>query len=188
MRVKIIWFSSFTGIILLVCFYVAVFCVNDTGRERLATSVPRSATEAEPWNYKSARKLHTSATGKNKVSSRRFPDGVVIGVQKGGTRALLKMLSSDSNCIKTAQKLIFSVFTMSEVWNGTYAKCLWLFRKISRVVIEESPSYFHSSKAAERIHTHSDCLESNWQSCIWISSNCWQIWSWSAKIWRTCNQ
>ena len=164
MRVQI-WFSLFTGIVLLVCLYVAIFYVNDTGRERLgSSSVPRPAAEAEAKRkYKpaafvksttdspvAARKLHTLGTGKNKMS-RRFPDGIVIGVQKGGTRALLEMLSSHPNCVKTAEAEI-------DFFSSHYERGLkWYIRQMplaipKNVVIEKSPSYFHSSQAPERIH------------------------------------
>ena len=82
--------------------------------------------------------------------SRRFPDAIVIGVKKGGTRALLQMLSSHPN-IEIAEEEIH--FFSRKYNNGLnwYLGQMPLVTK-NTIVMEKSPSYFVSNEAAKRIH------------------------------------
>ena len=74
-------------------------------------------------------------------TGRRFPDAIIIGVKKGGTRALINMLKSHPDVLGPEREI--------DYFSGHYDKGLeWYFKSLPRptsnrtVIIEKSPSYF----------------------------------------------
>ena len=81
---------------------------------------------------------------------KRFPDAIIIGVKKGGTRALLDMLSSHpviKGC-KGEPQFFSRQFKMGLKW---YIDQMPLTAE-DELTIEKSPSYFTDELAPRRIH------------------------------------
>ncbi|XP_060643409.2 heparan sulfate glucosamine 3-O-sulfotransferase 1-like [Anolis sagrei] len=82
----------------------------------------------------------------------RLPQSIIIGVRKGGTRALLEMLSLHPQVAAAHSEVHF--FNMEE----NYSKGLDWYRaqmpvsSPAQITVEKTPAYFSSLKAPERIH------------------------------------
>ena len=87
-----------------------------------------------------------------KHTKRRLPQCIIIGVRKGGTRALLEFLNLHPNI--QAQKREMHFFDMDE----NYEQGLeWYRRKMpysfpSQITIEKTPAYFIGENIPERVH------------------------------------
>uniref|UniRef100_A0A8C6VKI6 Sulfotransferase n=1 Tax=Naja naja TaxID=35670 RepID=A0A8C6VKI6_NAJNA len=83
----------------------------------------------------------------------RLPKGIIIGVRKGGTRALLEMLSLHPQVAAAHSEIHF--FNLEE----NYQKGLdWYCQQMpnshsSQITVEKTPGYFASLEAPERIYT-----------------------------------
>lgn len=82
---------------------------------------------------------------------RQLPHAIIIGVRKGGTRALLEMLSLHPAVVKASQEVHF--FDSDENYGRGFA---WYRSRMplsisSHVTIEKSPAYFTTEKVPERI-------------------------------------
>lgn len=84
---------------------------------------------------------------------RKFPSALIIGVRKGGTRALIDMLKCHPDIVAAVSEVHYfdrgENFAKGVQW---YIDHMPLSTK-SQITIEKSPSYFVSLAAAERVHT-----------------------------------
>ncbi|XP_067874517.1 heparan sulfate glucosamine 3-O-sulfotransferase 5 [Heterodontus francisci] len=82
----------------------------------------------------------------------QLPQAIIIGVRKGGTRALLEMLNLHPAVVKASQEIHF--FDNDE----NYAKGIEWYRKKMpfsypyQITIEKSPAYFITEEVPERIY------------------------------------
>ncbi|XP_035176013.1 heparan sulfate glucosamine 3-O-sulfotransferase 5 [Oxyura jamaicensis] len=82
----------------------------------------------------------------------QLPKAIIIGVRKGGTRALLEMLNLHPAVVKASQEIHF--FDNDE----NYAKGIEWYRKKMpfsyphQITIEKSPAYFITEEVPERIY------------------------------------
>ncbi|XP_053315295.1 heparan sulfate glucosamine 3-O-sulfotransferase 5 [Spea bombifrons] len=82
----------------------------------------------------------------------QLPKAIIIGVRKGGTRALLEMLNLHPAVVKASQEIHF--FDNDE----NYAKGIEWYRKKMpfshphQITIEKSPAYFITDEVPERIY------------------------------------
>ncbi|XP_007897831.1 heparan sulfate glucosamine 3-O-sulfotransferase 5 [Callorhinchus milii] len=82
----------------------------------------------------------------------QLPQAIIIGVRKGGTRALLEMLNLHPAVVKASQEIHF--FDNDE----NYAKGMEWYRKKMpfsypyQITIEKSPAYFITEEVPERIY------------------------------------
>ncbi|KAM4704434.1 heparan sulfate glucosamine 3-O-sulfotransferase 1-like [Rhinophrynus dorsalis] len=85
-------------------------------------------------------------------TSRRIPQAIIVGVRKGGTRALLEMLDIHPNIVVAATEVHFFD------WDENYLKGIEWYRSLmpfsyeNQITIEKTPGYFTSPHAPERIH------------------------------------
>ncbi|TNN25744.1 Heparan sulfate glucosamine 3-O-sulfotransferase 1 [Liparis tanakae] len=84
-------------------------------------------------------------------TSKRAPHSIIIGVRKGGTRALLEMLDIHPEVAAAATEVHFFD------WDENYAKGLEWYRELMpystprQITVEKTPGYFTSPLAPERI-------------------------------------
>lgn len=98
--------------------------------------------------------LSDNDAAQKKVShaSRQIPQAIIIGVRKGGTRALLEMLDIHPEIVVAATEVHFFD------WDDNYQKGLSWYRDLMplsyrhQITIEKTPGYFTSPRAPERIH------------------------------------
>ena len=86
-----------------------------------------------------------------KGERKRFPDVVIIGVKKGGTRALIDMLKSHPEIVAASNEVHY--FDREENFQKGVQ---WYIDQMpyslnNQITIEKSPSYFISSIAAQRM-------------------------------------
>ncbi|XP_062995136.1 heparan sulfate glucosamine 3-O-sulfotransferase 1-like [Elgaria multicarinata webbii] len=82
----------------------------------------------------------------------RLPKSIIIGVRKGGTRALLEMLSLHPQVAAAHSEVHF--FNMEENYHkglGWYSQQMPVSQP-NQITVEKTPGYFSSLKAPERIH------------------------------------
>jgi len=87
------------------------------------------------------------------VGERKLPSCIIIGVRKGGTRALLEMLSLHPSIRMAAQEVHF--FDNSTNYARGYP---WYLAQMpalgpGQLAVEKSPSYLVTPGVAERVHT-----------------------------------
>ncbi|KAM7385139.1 hypothetical protein PAMP_001235 [Pampus punctatissimus] len=84
-------------------------------------------------------------------TSKRAPHSIIIGVRKGGTRALLEMLDIHPEVAAAATEVHFFD------WDENYAKGFEWYRELMpysyphQITVEKTPGYFTSALAPERI-------------------------------------
>lgn len=85
-------------------------------------------------------------------TSQRLPQIIIIGVRKGGTRALIEMLSLHSSVAAAQNEVHFFD------WESHYQKGIpWYLTQMpyafpDQLIVEKTPAYFTSSKVPKRIH------------------------------------
>ncbi|XP_069771380.1 heparan sulfate glucosamine 3-O-sulfotransferase 1-like [Narcine bancroftii] len=85
-------------------------------------------------------------------ATRKVPQAVIIGVRKGGTRALLEMLNLHPDVVVAKAEVHFFD------WDENYQKGLDWYREQMPVslphqlTVEKTPGYFTTGKASGRIH------------------------------------
>uniref|UniRef100_A0A8D2MHZ5 Sulfotransferase n=1 Tax=Zonotrichia albicollis TaxID=44394 RepID=A0A8D2MHZ5_ZONAL len=95
---------------------------------------------------------HYSAQVRPPGTSRQIPQTIIIGVRKGGTRALLEMLDIHPNIVVAATEVHFFD------WDENYVKGIDWYRNLmpfsygNQITIEKTPGYFTSPQAPGRIH------------------------------------
>ncbi|CAM4694562.1 unnamed protein product [Leuciscus chuanchicus] len=100
-------------------------------------------------------KLHRTNSTREKLHMhlliKQLPRAIIIGVRKGGTRALLEMLSLHPDVVKASQEIHF--FDNDQ----NYARGIdWYREKMPfsfphQITIEKSPAYFITEEVPERI-------------------------------------
>ncbi|XP_069756610.1 heparan sulfate glucosamine 3-O-sulfotransferase 1-like [Narcine bancroftii] len=94
---------------------------------------------------------HKSSKSQTSITSQLIPQTIIIGVRKGGTRALLEMLDIHPDIVVAATEVHFFD------WDENYVKGLEWYRKLMpfsyphQTTIEKTPGYFTSIKAPKRI-------------------------------------
>lgn len=93
-----------------------------------------------------------TATAHPNGTSQRLPQIVIIGVRKGGTRALIEMLSLHSSVAAAQNEVHFFD------WESHYQKGVpWYLSQMpyafpEQLTVEKTPAYFTSSKVPKRIY------------------------------------
>ncbi|NXA48656.1 HS3S1 sulfotransferase, partial [Nothocercus julius] len=85
-------------------------------------------------------------------TSRRIPQTIIIGVRKGGTRALLEMLDIHPNIVVAATEVHFFDWDENYVKGIDWYRSLMPFSYGNQITIEKTPGYFTAPQAPERIH------------------------------------
>ncbi|NXE72811.1 HS3S1 sulfotransferase, partial [Cochlearius cochlearius] len=85
-------------------------------------------------------------------TSRQIPQTIIIGVRKGGTRALLEMLDIHPNIVVAATEVHFFDWDENYVKGIDWYRSLMPFSYGNQITIEKTPGYFTSPQAPERIH------------------------------------
>ncbi|XP_007430052.1 heparan sulfate glucosamine 3-O-sulfotransferase 1-like [Python bivittatus] len=104
----------------------------------------------EEGSWETGWKRNDSAT--NDDWKQRLPKSIIIGVRKGGTRALLEMLGLHPQVVAAHSEIHF--FNVEE----NYQKGLdWYCQQMpishhTQITVEKTPGYFFSLEAPERIH------------------------------------
>ncbi|XP_072122751.1 heparan sulfate glucosamine 3-O-sulfotransferase 1-like [Mobula birostris] len=108
------------------------------------------------------RRLETAAQRKNLLThlgtnaTRKVPQAIIIGVRKGGTRALLEMVNLHPDVVVAKAEVHFFD------WDENYQKGLEWYREQMpeslphQLTLEKTPGYFTAWKAAERIYNMSN--------------------------------
>ncbi|XP_058248265.1 heparan sulfate glucosamine 3-O-sulfotransferase 5-like isoform X2 [Hemibagrus wyckioides] len=81
----------------------------------------------------------------------QLPHAIIIGVRKGGTRALLEMLSLHPAVVKASQEVHFFDSDENYGQGFTWYRSRMPLSLIDHVTIEKSPAYFTTEKVPERI-------------------------------------
>ena len=135
---------------LAMCLLILITFFMVNGQYTMTRTKQRSKLELNDGT-----KAHLSRQSyeiKYKFKSRKFPDAIIIGVRKGGTTALRKILHCHPS-IQTAQN---EVVYFSHPLN--YEKGLsWYIERMpltsdNQLTIEKSPQYFLSPLAPERLY------------------------------------
>ncbi|XP_062436365.1 heparan sulfate glucosamine 3-O-sulfotransferase 1-like [Rhea pennata] len=95
---------------------------------------------------------HYSAQVRPPGTTRRIPQTIIIGVRKGGTRALLEMLDIHPNIVVAATEVHFFDWDENYVKGIDWYRSLMPFSYGNQITIEKTPGYFTSPQAPERIH------------------------------------
>ncbi|XP_061490340.1 heparan sulfate glucosamine 3-O-sulfotransferase 1-like [Rhineura floridana] len=95
---------------------------------------------------------HYSAQVRPPGTSRRIPHTIIIGVRKGGTRALLEMLDVHPNIVVAATEVHFFDWDENYMKGIDWYRSLMPFSYENQITIEKTPGYFTSPQAPERIH------------------------------------
>ena len=156
--------TAFLSVLLLILALVLTYSILSVSYTLSGNLLPIAYSQME--NQKSSfvadssevRRLSRSALGskqgKNCSSKgvKRFPTALIIGVRKGGTRALLEMLKMHPDIVTARNELHY--FDRDE---NFVQGVQWYIDKMphstrTQITMEKSPSYFVSKVAAERIH------------------------------------
>ncbi|XP_051508349.1 heparan sulfate glucosamine 3-O-sulfotransferase 1-like [Myxocyprinus asiaticus] len=92
-------------------------------------------------------------------TSKHTPDSIIIGVRKGGTRALLEMLDIHPEVAAAATEVHFFD------WDENYAKGFEWYREQMpysyphQIIVEKTPGYFTSPLAPARIHAMNSSIK-----------------------------
>ncbi|XP_041066280.1 heparan sulfate glucosamine 3-O-sulfotransferase 1-like [Carcharodon carcharias] len=141
----------------MACLVVgALLLVAQTDRVHSGSSQQREGTLLQSLRYRGGvegnETEHNSPQSPSSITNQMIPQTIIIGVRKGGTRALLEMLDIHPDIVVAATEVHFFD------WDENYAKGLEWYRKLMpfsyphQTTIEKTPGYFTSIKAPERIH------------------------------------
>ena len=96
------------------------------------------------------------------VLKKRLPNAIIIGVQKGGTRALITFLAHHPSIRTAFQEVNFfnkkAMIDPNHVIYERYRQEMPL-SLTNQVTIEKSPNYFHSKEAPRRMYEYQQYLE-----------------------------
>uniref|UniRef100_A0A8C9R4E2 Sulfotransferase n=1 Tax=Scleropages formosus TaxID=113540 RepID=A0A8C9R4E2_SCLFO len=93
-----------------------------------------------------------AATGDAEGASRRLPQTIIIGVRKGGTRALIEMLGLHGDVAAAENEVHFFD------WENHFEKGFsWYVSQMpfsypGQITVEKTPAYFTSGKVPGRVH------------------------------------
>ncbi|XP_051896956.1 heparan sulfate glucosamine 3-O-sulfotransferase 1-like [Pristis pectinata] len=134
--------------VLMLLLEVPLFLSNTQSKDLARWHRPRRVETA------SQRKNLLSFLGAN--ATRKVPQAIIIGVRKGGTRALLEMINLHPDVVVARAEVHFFD------WDENYQKGFDWYREQMPVslphqlTVEKTPGYFTAWKAAERIHDMSN--------------------------------
>uniref|UniRef100_A0A8C7E1T0 Sulfotransferase n=1 Tax=Naja naja TaxID=35670 RepID=A0A8C7E1T0_NAJNA len=115
-----------------------------------AATVPGRPAESSPGNASSSADELADATATPACGEKRLPQALIIGVKKGGTRALLEALRAHPD--------VRAVGTEPHFFDRNYGHGLDWYRELmprtleGQLTMEKTPSYFVTGEAAGRIH------------------------------------
>uniref|UniRef100_A0A665WWR9 Sulfotransferase n=1 Tax=Echeneis naucrates TaxID=173247 RepID=A0A665WWR9_ECHNA len=98
-------------------------------------------------------RLEANSSGKEWTATRRLPQALIIGVKKGGTRALLEFLRLHPD--------IRALGSEPHFFDRHYARGLAWYRSMmpkaldGQIVMEKTPRYFVTVETPERVHSMS---------------------------------
>ncbi len=98
------------------------------------------------------------AKPKKQVSKRKFPSSIIIGVKKGGTRALISMLSVHPQIKIAREEVQFFSYNFEKGIN-------WYLEQMpeaggkNMMTMEKSPNYFDLSYVPPRVFSHSKTVK-----------------------------
>ncbi|XP_055502609.1 heparan sulfate glucosamine 3-O-sulfotransferase 1-like [Leucoraja erinacea] len=95
---------------------------------------------------------HKSPLPQTSITSQIIPQTIIIGVRKGGTRALLEMLDIHPDIVVAATEVHFFDWDENYVKGLEWYRTLMPFSYPHQTTIEKTPGYFTSVKAPKRIH------------------------------------
>lgn len=95
---------------------------------------------------------HKSPLPQISITSQIIPQTIIIGVRKGGTRALLEMLDIHPDIVVAATEVHFFDWDENYVKGLEWYRTLMPFSYPHQTTIEKTPGYFTSVKAPKRIH------------------------------------
>ena len=161
-RIVIIILSMVAGVVLVSTVYSSSpsssSATSSTGRIGLSQNIGSPSKSLLSTSFGS-HKLSAQQAGRNdnkylsKQTKQRFPQAIIIGVKKGGTRALIDMLKSHPQVASPKGEVHFfdkeEAFRKGEKW---YIQQM-PYSTADQVTIEKSPSYFVTPKVPQRIHT-----------------------------------
>ncbi|KAM9837239.1 heparan sulfate (glucosamine) 3-O-sulfotransferase 3-like [Aulostomus maculatus] len=117
-------------------------------------SLERNGTRVEPVGALSALPgLEANSSGKEWTATRRLPQALIIGVKKGGTRALLEFLRLHPD--------IRALGSEPHFFDRHYARGLDWYRSMmpkaldGQIVMEKTPRYFVTVETPARVHAMS---------------------------------
>ncbi|CAB1342071.1 unnamed protein product [Coregonus sp. 'balchen'] len=131
-----------------------LFQINNASFEKRATDVGvRSASLVGSAGTMGAVGAQSANIGKDWTATRRLPQAIIIGVKKGGTRALLEFLRLHPD--------IRALGSEPHFFDRHYSRGLNWYRNLmpkaleGQVVLEKTPRYFVTADSPSRIHAMS---------------------------------
>ena len=127
-------------------YTVKVECPTPQQIDPLLTTPPSAMTLPE-YSTSSFGAIPCGHHGSN--FARRFPQVIIFGLRKGGTRALIDMLSSHPKIVSPREEIHF--------FDNSFEKGLqWYIEKMpcskpDQITMEKSPSYFQTKYVASRM-------------------------------------
>ena len=97
------------------------------------------------------------AKPKKQVSKRSFPSAIIIGVKKGGTRALISMLSVHPQIKIAKEEVQFFSYNFEKGINWYLERMPDAGKNI--ITMEKSPNYFDLSYVPPRVFSHSKTVK-----------------------------
>ncbi|XP_028657647.1 heparan sulfate glucosamine 3-O-sulfotransferase 1 [Erpetoichthys calabaricus] len=134
--------------LLMFVFRLHFFRARPAGSQDAEALTPTSdwSPRASPYPVEIQPTLHPNGT------KQCFPQTIIIGVRKGGTRALIEMLSLHPDIVAAESEVHFFD------WESNFEKGLyWYISQMPfsyphQITVEKTPAYFTSSKVPERIY------------------------------------
>lgn len=122
-----------------------------------ATTSSSSSSEQEPEPQQAAR-LQPQPQPKPQQQQQQaatvqqqLPRAIIIGVRKGGTRALLEMLNLHPAVVKASQEVHFFDNEQNYARGMEWYRARMPFSSPQQITIEKSPAYFVTEEVPERI-------------------------------------
>jgi hypothetical protein len=112
-----------------------------------------------PRTFYASTTAHVSSLYSSEHRQQHFPQAIIIGVKKGGTRALINMLSSHPQVESAKGEIHF--FDKNETFRRGVE---WYIEQMpfstpDQITIEKSPSYFITPHVPQRIHSLSPTVK-----------------------------
>ena len=102
---------------------------------------------------------HTMVYSNTSTSQRRLPQCIIIGVRKGGTRALLEFLNLHPLIQKASDEVHFFDNDLKYNLGLNWYRNQMPYSSPEQVTIEKSPAYFVTESVPSRIHTMNSSIK-----------------------------
>ncbi|KAK1794419.1 hypothetical protein P4O66_010742 [Electrophorus voltai] len=159
------------GIVCMYLFYIFAACCKSEVTKNSDLSYDRSVSvtgwnherngtalrDASPSGGSAALALEANSSGKDWTASRRFPHALIIGVKKGGTRALLEFLRLHPD--------VRALGSEPHFFDRHYARGLSWYRSMmpkaldGQIVMEKTPRYFVTPETPARVRAMSQDIK-----------------------------